>query len=192
MDERYSYNTYLVRRKILKLLGGAFHFYDPMGNVVLYANMKAFKLREDITIYSGEDMREEMLTIKARNIIDFSATYDVFDAQSNEKVGGLRRKGLKSILKDEWLVLDESDNEIGTIKEDSTALALVRRFVTNLVPQKYSCVINNYDVCTYKQNANPFVVKINIDFSIDREQIFDRRLGIAAGLLLCAIEGKQN
>ncbi|WP_117385876.1 LURP-one-related/scramblase family protein [Acetivibrio cellulolyticus] len=192
MDERFSYNTYLVRRKILKLVGGAFHFYDPMGNVVLYANMKAFKLKEDITIYSGEDMQEAMLSIKARNIVDFSATYDVFDAQSNEKIGGLRRKGLKSILKDEWLVLDESDNQIGVIKEDSTALALVRRFLTTLIPQTYSCVINNREVCEYKQNFNPFVVKVNVDFSMDREQIYDRRLGLAAGLLLCAIEGKQS
>jgi uncharacterized protein YxjI len=192
MDERYTYNNYLVRRKILKLVGGAFHFYDPMGNVVLYAKMKAFKLKEDITIYSGEDMQEAMISIKARNIIDFSATYDVVDAQTNEKVGGLRRKGLKSILKDEWLVLDEFDNEIGVIKEDNMALALVRRFLTNLVPQTYNCVVNNSDVCTYKQNFNPFVVKVNVDFSADSGKTFDRRLGLAAGLLLCAIEGKQN
>jgi hypothetical protein len=192
MDERYTYNNYLIRRKILKLVGGAFHFFDPMGNVVLYANMKAFKLKEDITIYSGEDMQEAMISIKARNIIDFSATYDVVDAQTNEKVGGLRRKGLKSILKDEWLVLDEADNQIGVIKEDSTALALVRRFLTNLVPQTYNCIVNNSVVCIYKQNFNPFVVKVNVDFSVDRGHIFDRRLGLAAGLLLCAIEGKQN
>lgn len=187
MDERYTYNTYLIRRKILKLVGGAFHFYDPMGNVVLYANMKAFKLKEDITIYSGEDMQEAMLSIKARNVIDFSATYDVVDAKTNEKVGGLRRKGLKSILKDEWLVLDEADNQIGVIKEDSTALALVRRFLTNLVPQTYNCIVDNSVVCIYKQNFNPFVVKVNVDFSVDRGHILDRRLGLAAGLLLCAI-----
>jgi len=35
-------------------------------------------------------------------------------------------------------------------------------------------------------------MKINIDFSMDSFNTYDRRLGIAAGLLLCAIEGKQN
>ncbi|OPZ93742.1 MAG: hypothetical protein BWY74_01011 [Firmicutes bacterium ADurb.Bin419] len=44
MDERFTYDTYLVRRKILSLVGASFHFYDPMGNVVLFARMKAFKL----------------------------------------------------------------------------------------------------------------------------------------------------
>ncbi|MFZ5988978.1 MAG: hypothetical protein ACOYWZ_17890 [Bacillota bacterium] len=192
MDVRYSHNTYLVRRKILKLLGGAFHFYDPNGQVVFYASMKAFKLKEDIRLYSGEDMQEELLLIKARNVIDFSATYDVFDSTTNEKVGALRRKGLKSMLKDEWIILDAEDNQIGVIKEDNVVLALVRRILTNLVPQRYDCEVNGSKVCTYKQNFNPLVVKVNIDFSPDTANQYDRRLGIAAGLLLCAIEGKQG
>ena len=99
---------------------------------------------------------------------------------------------MKSLLKDEWLILDAQDREIGIIKEDSTALAIVRRFLTNLIPQTFECYVNGISVCTYKQNMNPFVSKINIDFSKNRDNILDRRLGIAAGLLLCAIEGKQS
>lgn len=98
---------------------------------------------------------------------------------------------MKSIIQDEWIVLDAQDNEIGIIKEDSTALALIRRFVTNLIPQTFECYINGTSVCTYKQNMNTFVSKINIDFSKNTGNVLDRRLGIAAGLLLCAIEGKQ-
>ncbi|NLM58419.1 MAG: hypothetical protein GX194_04730 [Clostridium sp.] len=191
MHQRYTYNSYLIRRKIMKLVGADFHFYDPNGQVILFANLKAFKLKEDIRIYSGEDKKEELLAIKARQIVDFSATYDVYDVVENEKVGALRRKGMKSIIQDEWIVLDAQDNEIGIIKEDSTALALIRRFVTNLIPQTFECYINGTSVCTYKQNMNPFVSKINIDFSKNTGNVLDRRLGIAAGLLLCAIEGKQ-
>ncbi len=192
MDKRYAYDSYLIRRKIMKLVGADFHFFDQNEQLVFFANLKAFKLKEDIRIYGDEDKREELLTIKARQIIDFSATYDVFDAVENEKVGALRRKGMKSVLKDEWLILDAQDREIGIIKEDSTALAIVRRFLTNLIPQTFECYVNGISVCTYKQNMNPFVSKINIDFSKNRDNILDRRLGIAAGLLLCAIEGKQS
>ena len=35
------------------------------------------------------------------------AAYDVTDSQTGEKVGALRRKGFKSILRDEWLELRE-------------------------------------------------------------------------------------
>lgn len=192
MDNRYVHDIYTVRRKVLKLLGGAFHIYAPDGSVAFYANMKAFKLKEDIRLYSGEDMAEELILIKARNVIDFSATYDVFDSKTGEKVGALKRKGLKSVIKDEWIVIDENENEIGNIMEDSLALAMIRRFILNLIPQKYDCSINGKKVCTFKQNFNPFVMKVTVDFTLDRERYFDKRMGIAAALLLCAIEGKQS
>jgi len=126
MSDNFSHQKYLVRRKILKLFGAAFHIYDPDGNVAFYSKMKAFKLKEDIPMYTGEDMQEEVLTIKARKILDFSSAYDVVDPTTNEKVGALKRKGLKSILKDEWIFMDSDDREIGLIKEDRYPLQIYR------------------------------------------------------------------
>lgn len=191
-DSAFSHSTYLIRRKILKILGAAFHIYDPQGNVAFYSKQKAFKLKEDIRVYTGEDMQKEVLTIQAKNIIDFSATYTVFDPTTGTKVGLLKRKGMKSIIKDEWIIMDANEKEIGLIQEDSMMLALVRRFLTNLVPQSYEGTINGRNVCHFKQNFNPFVTKITLDFSMDTESLLDRRLGIAAAILLCAIEGKQD
>lgn len=192
ITDAFQFTKYLVRRKVLKLVGGAFHVFGPSGEVVLYSQMKAFKLREDIRLYTGEDMQTEVLTINAREILDISATYDVKDSATGEKIGALKRKGLKSLLKDEWIFMDANDNEVGTIKEDNMVLALIRRFVINLIPQQYSGEINGRPVCTLKQNFNPFVTKIEIDFSADASGLLDRRLGLAAAILLCAVEGKQN
>jgi len=190
--DAFQFSKYLVRKKILKLIGGAFHVFGPSGEVVLYSQMKALKLREDIRLYTGEDMQTEVLTINARQILDISATYDVKDSIIGEKVGALQRKGLKSILRDEWIIMDANDNEIGTIKEDNMALAIIRRFLTNLIPQQYSGEINGKPVCTLKQNFNPFVTKIEIDFAQDTGGLLDRRLGLAAAILMCAVEGKQD
>lgn len=192
MNNIYELPSYLIRRKVLTLAGAKFHIFDPSGNVVMFSKMKAFRLREDIRLYTGEDMQNELITIQTRQIIDFSAAYDVFDASSGEKVGALRRMGLKSIIRDEWLILDANENQIGTIREDNTGLALVRRFLTNLVPQSYDVEINGQVVAEYRQRFNPFVLKLELDFSKDAGHILDRRLGLAAGILLCAIEGRQN
>ena len=189
----FTHQNYLVRRKIMKLFGASFHIFDPQGNVVMFSSQKAFKLKEDIRIFTGEDMTTEVLTIQARRIIDIAATYDVYDPmQAGMKVGALRRKGLRSILRDEWIIMDERDNEIGLIQEDSMMLAMVRRLLTNLVPQRFAGSIRGTEVCTFRQNFNPFVMKIELDFSMDRGNLLDRRLGIAAAVLLCAIEGRQN
>ena len=158
--------------------------------MALFANQKAFRIREDIRLYTDEGMGTEALSIQTRSIIDWSAAYDVYDPATGLKLGALKRKGWKSMLKDEWIVMDAEDREIGVIREDSLVLALVRRFLTNLIPQQYHLEIGGAMACTYKQNFNPFTMKMTVDFSADHTRSLDRRLGIAAGVLLCAIEGK--
>lgn len=192
MDSRFNYQNYLIRKNIMSLAGAKFHIFNPDGQEVFFSKMKAFKLKEDIRLYTDEDMQEELLTIHARSVIDFSATYDVFDAKANELIGSLKRKGMKSLMKDEWIILDANGTETGLIKEDRMLLALVRRILTNLVPQKYHVEMNGTTVSTFKQNFNPFVVKLNLDFSANTNNSLDKRLGLAAGVLLCAIESKQN
>ncbi|NOK33895.1 hypothetical protein HMI49_11860 [Corallococcus exercitus] len=189
---RLGQSRYMIRRKFFKLFGGAFHIYDEAGNVAFYSKMKAFKLKEDLRIYSGEDMQEELITIQARSILDFGATYDVTDAATGERVGALRRKALSSMLRDTWLILDVDGQEVGRIEEDSMLLALVRRFLTNLLPQTFTGTLGGAQVFSFRQHFNPFIQKIDLDFSMDTQRQLDRRLGIAAAVLLCAIEGRQS
>lgn len=192
MNTKFSQTNYLIRKKILALVGGKFHIYDSDGQLVLFSQMKAFKLKEDIRLFGDESMQEELISIQARSVIDFSATYDVIDSLTGDQIGSLRRKGMKSILKDEWIILNSNEMEIGHLKEDSTLLALLRRFLTNLIPQKFHVEIHNTKVAVFKQNFNPFVGKMNVDFSLDKNNEIDRRLGLAAAVLLLAIEGKQG
>lgn len=193
---RFTASSYLVRRKVLKLAGGAFHVYDAAGTVVAYSQQKAFRLKEDIRVFTDESKTTELLSIQARQIMDFSAAYDVTDPSvGGEKVGALRRMGGRSILRDEWQILDANDMQIGTLIEDSMGLALLRRFLTGLVPQRYDVFFPNAEgtkVANMDQNFNPFVYKLAVDFSMDTGGVFDRRLGIAAAILLAAIEGRQN
>jgi uncharacterized protein YxjI len=189
---RFGQSRYMIRKKFFKLFGGAFHIYDEAGSVVFYSKMKAFKLKEDLRVFTDETMSEEVLSIKARNILDISATYDVTDSATGKPMGALRRKGLKSMLRDEWLILDVNDQEVGLIQEDSLMLALVRRLLSNLVPQTFQGTLGGAPVFTFRQRFNPFIPKIDLDFSVDTGGSQDRRLGIAAAILLCAIEGRQQ
>ncbi|MGE5557589.1 MAG: hypothetical protein ACM3WV_03145 [Bacillota bacterium] len=192
MADLFQYSTYLVRRKIFKIFGGAFHIYGPDKQLVFYSKMKAFKLKEDIRLYTGTDMQSEVFSVKARQIIDFSATYDVVDSAAGQKIGALKRKGFKSMLRDEWAIMDASDREIGAIVEDSLLLAIIRRFLSNLIPQTYHVTMNGALVCAIKQNFNPFVLKMTVDFTPDIQHVLDKRLGLAGAILLCAIEGRQR
>jgi uncharacterized protein YxjI len=192
MNPIFQHSSYLLKRQAIALTG-KFRFYDPMGNLVMFSEQKMFKLREDIRVYSDESKTQEVLSIKARQIMDFSASYDVVDTAMNQKVGALRRKGLRSILRDEWEVLDANDNMIGLIFEDSIGLALLRRFLLgSWLPQNYDITLGQTRVGDLRQNFNLFRYELNLDFSMDTARMLDRRLGIAAGTLLAAVEGKES
>lgn len=193
--QRFAFDHYTLRRKVLKLAGGAFHIYGPDEQLVMYSKQKAFRLREDIRLYDTEEMTTELLTINTQSVFDIAGTYDVVDATDGSRVGALRRQAMKSMIRDSWLILDPQGNEIGRIEEDSTFKALARRFVDMvalLMPQTFSFNIGGQTVATAKQNYNLFVRKLNIDLSTDVNDALDPRLALAAGVLLLAIEGRQN
>jgi len=187
----FMHNYYLFRKKVFKIFGGAFHAYDENGIVLLYSKQKAFKLREDFSVYADERQIEELLTIKTPQILDLGATYNIVDATSGQAVGAIRRKALKSIIKDEWIFLSANGDEIGKLTESSVLAAVASRLI-NLIPQTY--VITSTDgreVAYIKQHFNPFVLKYSMSFS-GQDDLFDRRLIISAGILLAAIEGRQD
>jgi len=188
----FQYPGYLLKRQAIALTG-RFRFYDPMGNLVMFSEQKMFRLREDIRVFSDENKTQEVLSIKARQIMDFSAAYDVVDTAMNQKVGALRRKGWRSMLRDEWEVLDANDNVKGLLFEDSVGLALLRRLLLgSWLPQNYDISLGGTRVADLKQRFNLLRYELVLDFSMDINHILDRRLGIAAGILLAAVEGRQS
>ena len=182
---------FTIRRKLLTLFGAKFHIFDATGNLIGFCKQKAFKLKEDIRLYSDETMSEERLAINARSMIDISAAYDVVDSQSQVKLGALQRKGLKSLFRDEWILLDENDQEIGIIKEDSMFAALIRRFLANIIPQKFHLRDGDgHEMAEFHTHFNPFVHRMTVN--IDPDTTINPFLILAGGVLLVAIEGRQS
>jgi len=192
MHTSFQYDRYLLKRQVLALTG-IIRIYNPYGQMVLFSQQKMFKLKEDIRVYTDETRSQELLYIQARQIIDFSAAYDVIDSQVGTKVGVLRRKGFRSIVRDEWEVLDASDQPMGALYEDSLRQALLRRFLLGiLLPQNYDLSISDMRVADLRQKFNLFRYELEIDFSMDTSHLLDHRLGIAAGILLGIIERRQE
>ena len=186
-----DYSSYMIRRKLLKIFGASFHVYNPQGEVVGFSSQKAFKLKEDIRVYTDESQSTEILSVQARQIIDFSAAYDIVDSQSQRKIGAARRKGWSSIVRDSWEVLDENDQPIAMLKEDSMGMAMVRRFLTNLIPQRFHLAdTNGNHLAEFRQRFNLFIYKL--DVTVAPESGFDPRLALGVGVLISAIEGRQG
>lgn len=188
----FQHDHYMLHRQVLALTG-KFRLYDRNGQLVLFSQQKMFKLREDVRVYSDETRSQELLHIQARQIIDFSAAFDVIDSFDGSHVGSIRRKGFHSLVRDEWQLFDGQERPFGVLIEDNLTLALLRRFMLgSWLPQNYDIIVNHQRVADLRQRFNLLRYQLALDFSLDTDRLLDRRLGIAAAMLLGTIEGRQE
>lgn len=195
LPELYRHDQFLARRKVFKLLGAGFTITTLDGQPLAGSEQKAFRLKEDIRVHEGAVGGPELLRIKADRIVDFSAAYQVTDAQTGEHIGTLRRKGWSSLLRDSWEILDASGVVRGKLTEDSAWKAAVRRFVdlaSLLLPQTFHIEVDGQVIGTMRQNFNIFVQKFHVNLSDDAEGVLPRPLAVATVILLLAIEGRQS
>jgi len=199
------------RRKYWKIAGAEIYVDDPnTQQEVGYIKMKAWKLREDIRLFSDRSMQREILQIHARQIIDFGATYDVTDSSTGQQFFSMRRKGLKStFVRDHWDLLDNNGNVFGSVQETSSGLALARRWL-DIIPYVniVSALVFMFVVQTYTINIlqadgsnavggtithrkNPFIVKMSLDTSAAQVPVHPF-VTLAATAMLSVIEAVKN
>jgi hypothetical protein len=192
MHTAFQYSNYRLKRQVFAMTG-VFRLFSENGDLLAYARQKIFKMREDIRLYSDETQTQELLSIQARQIIDFSAAYDVFDSATQEFVGTLRRRGWHSMMRDEWELLDAQGMVFGKMQEDSAQRALLRRLLLGAwLPQRYDISIGDALSAEFDQEFNLLRYEMVLDFKTGLSRPLDRRLGIAAAILLAAVEGRQE
>ncbi|MDB9741642.1 hypothetical protein OAB00_02170 [Akkermansiaceae bacterium] len=71
---------------------------DATGREILYVKQKLFKFKEAVEVFSDKSKSNLLGTIKANKVIDWSARY-FFHTASQESIGSVGRKGMKSLWK---------------------------------------------------------------------------------------------
>ena len=187
MRELLESNHYMIRKKLLKILGEKFHIYsdDTQKNLIGYSYQKALKLKEDIRVYTDESESEEIMRIKARNIMDLSGKYDFTDSKTGESLGGITRHLRKSLFQDSYSIYDQDNQVYGEIKEDSLFKSLIRRlpipFMSLVFPQVFSMNVQGHSSITFTQKMNPMIQKLTVQ--IPDENQFDRRVVLGLSLI---------
>jgi len=205
-----KYGKLEFRRKFFKLLGAEIFIRDIESQTeVGFIKMKAWKLKEDVRVFSDRTQETELFRIAARNVIDFGATYDVFDSLSNQLLFSLRRKGLRStFVRDRWELVGPDGSAMGFIEETGSSLALIRRwvglipivggvadFVLMFIVQQYTIQVHSGDefktAGLITRRKNPLLVKMELDTG-NAEIKADSRISFAATALLSVIDSTKN
>ena len=69
-------------------------------------------------------------------------------------------------------------------------MALLRRFLSNLIPQTFHLDTASGAPVVFKQRFNPFIYKLEVEIPPDAD--LDRRLVFGTAVLIAAIEGRQQ
>jgi uncharacterized protein YxjI len=99
-------------------LANDFTATDAQGSVIAYVRQKMFKFKEAITVYSSQAKTNELYKINADRVIDFNANY-AFTNVDGETLGKVGRKGMKSLWKANYQILNNENGLDFEIKEEN-------------------------------------------------------------------------
>jgi hypothetical protein len=96
-----------------------------------YVKQKLFKLKEDIQVFTDDSQTNQIFSIRADRVLDFSARYNFTDRNGN-LFGSIRRKGMRSLWKAHYEIYDEHDNPVMEINEESAWVKVVDGLIGEL------------------------------------------------------------
>jgi uncharacterized protein YxjI len=103
----------------ISTISSDFNITDNNGNYVAYVREKIFKLKDDVIVYNNESKSQELFRIKANQWIDFNASFSITDLVDGRNFGRLARRGMRSIWKSQYDIIDENDQTKYQINEDN-------------------------------------------------------------------------
>ena len=110
-------------------LSSDFNITDRHGNYVAYVREKMFKLKEDVIVFNDESKSQEFFRIKADRWLDFNASYSMTDLSTHKNFGRLARKGMRSIWKSQYDIIDGNEKIKFQINEDNAWIKIWDSFV---------------------------------------------------------------
>ncbi len=107
------------------------HVRDLQGTTVFFVRQKLMRLKEHVEVFADESRSRLLYDIHADRMIDFSATYRFTDAAGRSS-GAVRRRGLRSLWRARYDLLDEQDRQCGTITEVNPLASFADQLLGNV------------------------------------------------------------
>ncbi len=162
---------------------------------VAFVRQKKLAIKEDIRFYADESQTEELFRIKARALMEFGGRYDV-TTPAGEKIGVLGKVFGKSLLRSTWSIMDANEQELAIAKERSQFWAIVRRVIDAVPYGDFIPIVFHFTIDAGEHHLGDLTRRIglrdtyDLDLSGDAERTIDRRLAIALGIALDALQSR--
>jgi len=177
---------YRIKRRFWSFFERVFRVFTADGQLIMYVKHPVFKLREEFQVYADEAQTRPLLLVKSRQVVAINFAYEVTDAQTGELLGAVQKKGLKSIVRDKFIILDAAGNEVGYAEEQGASL--LRRFIP-LLTSKHAIFTGGAQVAYVKQRFRFFTKEFDVDV---QPSALDPRFVLAVALLALIAEARRE
>ncbi len=180
--------VYTVRRPWISFFNRTFRVFDAGGQLVAYVRHPLMRMREQFQIFGDEAMQQPVATIQARQIIALNRIYDVTDAATGQWIGTLRSRGLKSMVRDTWELLDQGEQAQGVLEE--VGLSWLRRIFPILLGH-WRVLLGQSEVAKVDQIFRFFVKEYRLTVAAEGKNV-DTRFLLACALLALMRENHRE
>jgi uncharacterized protein YxjI len=177
---------YVIRRKFWSVFERVFRVFTGDGQLIMYIQHPLLKLREEFMVYADEAKAQPLLKVKSQQVIAINFSYEVFDAQTGQLLGSVQKKGLRSIIRDKFIILDPLGTEIGYAEEQGAAL--LRRFFP-LLTSKHAIFSGGQQIAYIRQRFRLFTKEFTVD---TQPSSMDPRFVLAVALLALIAEARRE
>ncbi|HEY7802489.1 MAG TPA: hypothetical protein VIE40_07425, partial [Dehalococcoidia bacterium] len=131
LSAKLDRDTFLVNQKHRAWMKSKYYVFDQDGQPLLYVERPVRPLRRsDITVFDDDTCTTPLLIIRQdHGYAALARTYTLLEPGSEEPLAHFRRDNIKSLFRRAWAITDASGTPIAYAREDSTAIAIVRRLL---------------------------------------------------------------
>jgi uncharacterized protein YxjI len=169
------------------------------GQPVCFVEQKRMKLKEDLRAFTDDSKTSEVFRIKAQQVWDPRAKYDITDP-AGQKIGQLRKVFGKSLLRSTWEIYDATGNDVALAQERNPFVALSRRLV-GFVPDigvfaDWLPIPYHFDYFIGEQRIGGLERilgvrdRYRLDVTGDTGRLIDRRVALALAVGLDALQAR--
>jgi len=178
--------SYRIKRPFWSIFERTFRIVAPDDRLIMLVRHPIWKLREEFTVWADEARSRPLLQIKARQLIAINFSFDVSDASTGRVLGSVQKQGLRSLVRDKFLILDAGGVEIGHMEEQGASL--LRRFVP-LLPSKHAVFVGGVQVASVRQIFRFFTKEFDVALA---HSTLDPRFVLACALLAVMAEARRE
>ena len=199
-DERFAHDAFFIDQ-LIRPIANLYRIStlgldgSSAGEPLAFVRQKKLAIKEDIRFYADESEQQELFRIKARQMFELKARYDVTTPEG-ERIGVLEKVFGKSILRSTWKIHDANEQEVALAEEKRMDVALFRRIIDAIPYGEFVPVIFQFTIRMDGKEVGElrrpvgvrdrYILKIDGDF----ERRIDRRVVVALGIALDALQSR--